>query len=328
MANINEVAKLAGVSVATVSRVLNNNYMVSDEKKQKVLDAVKELDYQPNTYAKNLRQSENKMILVVCTIMMEEALDGIKDAVQQAGYDIIIDYIGFRDPKSNALKFLQSGLVGGVIFLNLLHFDDELARVMKEYPNVMCGEFLTKNPSTSVSIDDEKAAYEMTDYLIKQNKKNIAFVGLSGEFKFATDRERGYKRALFDHEYSIDNKLIVKGEYSFESGIDAARKLMDSENKPDAIFCIQDKIAAGVIEYLKENNINVPKDIIVAGFDNHEISEMIRPKITTVAQPFYEMGKESARALISIIKDEDHTGKRIYLNHELCVKESTEIKND
>ncbi|MBN1468413.1 MAG: LacI family DNA-binding transcriptional regulator [Fusobacteriaceae bacterium] len=325
MANINEVAKLAGVSVATVSRVLNNNYMVSDEKKQKVLEAVKELDYQPNTYAKNLRQSENKMILVVCTIMMEQALDGIKDAAQQAGYDVIFDYLGFRDPKSNALKFLQSGLVGGVIFLNVFHYDDELARVMKEYPNVMCGEFISKSNSTSVSIDDEKAAYEMTDYLIKQNKKRIAFIGLSDDFKFAVDRERGYKRALFDNEYQLDNKLILKGEYSFETGVEAAKKLVELENKPDAIFCAQDMIAAGVIEHLKENNINVPNDIIVAGFDNHEISEMIRPKITTVAQPFYEMGKESAKALISLIKDEDTIGKRIYLNHELFIRESTII---
>lgn len=325
MANINEVAKLAGVSVATVSRVLNNNYMVSDEKKQKVLEAVKELDYQPNTYAKNLRQSENKMILVVCTIMMEHALDGIKDAAQQAGYDVIVDYIGFRDPKSNALKFLQSGLVGGVIFLNVLHYDDELVRVMKEYPNVMCGEFISRSNSTSVSIDDEKASYEMTDYLIKQNKKRIAFIGLADEFKFAIDRERGYKRALFDNEFQIDSKLIIKGEYSFESGIEAARKLLELENRPDAVFCAQDMIAAGVIEHFKENNINVPKDIIVAGFDNHEFSEMIRPRITTVAQPFYEIGRESARALISIIRNEDNTGKRIYLNHELYIRESTNI---
>lgn len=325
MANINEVAKLAGVSVATVSRVLNNNYMVSEEKKQKVLDAVKELDYQPNTYAKNLRKSENKMILVVCTIMLEHALEGIKDAAQQAGYDVIVDYIGFRDPKSNALKFLQNGLVGGVIFLNVLHYDDELARVMKEYPNVMCGEFISRSKSTSVSIDDEKAAYEMTDYLIKQGREKIAYLGLAEDFKFSIDRERGYKRALFDNIYEIDNKMIIKGEYSFESGVEGAKKLLELENKPDAIFCSQDMIAAGVIEYLKENNITIPDDIMVAGFDNHEISEMIRPKITTIAQPFYEIGKESARALIAIIKDEDGTGKRIYLNHELYIRESTTL---
>ncbi len=161
----------------------------------------------------------------------------------------------------------------------------------------------------------------MTDYLIKQNKKRVAFIGLADEFKFAIDRERGYKRALFDNEYQIDSKLIIRGEYSFETGVEAAKKLLELENKPDAIFCAQDMIAAGVIEHLKENNINVPKDIIVAGFDNHEISEMIRPKITTVAQPFYEIGRESTRALISIIKDEDGTGG----SGRLCRTEPDEV---
>ncbi len=325
MASITDVAKLAGVSVSTVSRVLNNNYMVSEKKKTKILEAIKELNYEPNTYSKHAKEERNNIILVVCTNILETALDGIKDAAENFGYDIMVDYIGFKTPKSNALKYLQNGFISGVIFLSVFDYSEDLLKVMNEYPNVQCGEYIKNKFSSSVSIDDENAAYEMTDLIIKSGRKNIAYINFNREFKFSIERELGVKRAIYDNNELIDNFFIKKVDYSFEAGVEVAKELLDMKNKPDAIFCAQDLIAAGVVEHLKEKNIKIPDEIMIVGFDNHEISEMTKPRLTTVAQPFYEMGRESVRALVSIIEYKANTGKKIYLNHEIYIRESANL---
>lgn len=325
MVKIEDVASLAGVSVATVSRVLNNNYMVSKEKRDKVLEAVKALNYQPNALGRNLRRTETKMILVVCTAVIDEAMNGIQDVAKEMGYDVIISYSDKRDSKSS-VKFLENGLVGGVIFLNMLLKNDDMYNICKQYPVVQCGEYIDIPNSYLVSINDQKAAYEVVSHLIQQGKKRIGFVacdGYDGSPNFSKERERGYRQALADHGIEYITELRLSGDNTFESGAIAAKHYFGLENRPDAVFCVLDNIAFGCLNALKNFGVSIPDDIAIAGFDNLEISEASEPPLTTVAQPFYEIGRETMKMLVSLIKGEITLGRQLFLNHQLIIRGST-----
>ncbi|RCX16063.1 LacI family transcriptional regulator [Anaerobacterium chartisolvens] len=325
MVKIEDVAALAGVSVATVSRVLNNNYMVSKEKREKVLEAVKALNYQPNALGRNLRRAESKMVLVVCTAVIDEAMRGIQDVAKDLGYDVILSYSD-RTGGMNSIKFLENGLVGGVIFLNMLFKDEELINISKQYPVVQCGEYVDIPNSYLVAVNDGKATYDMTKHVIELGKKRIAFVACEGYGEnphFSRDRERGYKLALADFGLPHYPELRRSGDFSIESGIAAAKEYLKMDHKPDAVICAQDNIAFGCLNTFKNAGLSVPGDIAVTGFDNIEISEVSDPSITTIAQPFYEIGRETMKMLVSLMKGEISVGRHLFIDYQLIVRGST-----
>jgi LacI family repressor for deo operon, udp, cdd, tsx, nupC, and nupG len=326
MTTISDVATRAGVSIATVSRVLNNSYIVSSEKKIRVTEAIEALNYKPNVYGRNLRRNETKLVLVVCSTLIEEIMNGIQDVAKELDYDIILNYTGSRNKNLDSIKFLQNGLVDGVIYSSLFFADEELIKISRQFPVVQCGELLDIPNSFLVSTRDDEASYNMVCHLINQGKKRIGLVTLEGAealCRFAREREKGYKRALADFNLPDDPALIYRGDISFESGADAAKYFIHMKESPDAIFCVQDNPAVGCINALKTAGISVPKDIAVAGFDNAEISEACDPPLTTVAQPFYEIGRETMKTLVSLIKGEISIGRHILLDSEIIIRDST-----
>jgi LacI family transcriptional regulator, repressor for deo operon, udp, cdd, tsx, nupC, and nupG len=329
MATIEDVAEKAGVSVATVSRVLNNNYMVSNEKKNRVFEAVKALNYQPNALGRNLRRSETKMVLVICTVVIDEAMAGIQDIAKELGYDVILSYTGNKRDGMCSIKFLENSLVDGVILLNMLFKDEELLTISEKYPVVQCGEYVDIPNSFLVATNDQKAAYEMTSHLIQLGRKRIGFVAYE-EFgitsHFSLEREKGYKQALADHGIPYDPELKKIGDFSYESGIDAAKQFLSMKEKPDAVFCTQDNMAVGCVNTFKNAGVSVPEDIAVSGFDNVELAEICNPSLTTVNQSFYEIGRETMRLLVSLIKGEITIGRQVLINHQLIIRDST-VKN-
>ncbi|MBN1467849.1 MAG: LacI family DNA-binding transcriptional regulator [Fusobacteriaceae bacterium] len=325
MASINDVAKLAGVSITTVSRVLNNTSLVSENAKSRVFKAVEELGFQLTVYNKLQDKSKNKAILVVTSILNDIVLEGMRDMGNKLGYDIMIEYLGIGCSDSNSLKYVKSGFFSGVIFFNIFEFSEEMKSIIDKYPNIQCGESINNKNSMLISIDNRRAAYDATSYLISKNCKKIAYIGLKSEssFSFSSEREKGYREALFDNNLEIDSSLIFRMNFDIISKNKIIDDIVHSFNKVDAIFCEMDLIAISVVEQLHENNFKIPEDIMVMGFDDNIFAQVIRPKLTTIAQPFYELGKECIQNLVFLINQELNPGKKLYLNHELIIREST-----
>lgn len=326
MPTIEDVAEMAGVSVATVSRVLNNSYKVSREKHDRVMEAVKALNYQPNAMGRNLRLSETKIVLVVCSVVIRDVINGIQDVAKSLGYDVILSYNGNKAGGMDSIKFLKNRLVDGVIFSSVNFKSQELYNISAEYPVVQCCEYVNIPNSYLVSVDDEKAAYDMVVHLISQGRKRIGFItyeGPNNSLNFPHEREKGYRRALSDYGIPYDPKLKIVADYGYEGGCRAAGEFMKLSNKPDAVFSIQDMFAVGCLNTLKSNGIQIPDDIAVAGFDHWEIADMCEPKLSTVVQPFYDIGCETMRMMAAVLKGEVTTGRQIFINHQLLIRGST-----
>ncbi len=331
MATIQDVAKLAGVSTATVSRVLNNNYKVSERRKKLVLDAVKALNYQPNIIGRNLSRSENRTILVVSGSIHNGMLRGAHQAAAELGYDVILSYSPTAD-ESEALKYFNNGFAGGIIIMGFRASDSTLEELIKNYPVVMCAEYMDIPEANLVSIHDDKACYDLTAMLIEQGRRRFGFMAPKGRpghtINFAKVREEGFRRALQDYDIPYYPELVFKPDNvtDYLSRVELAQLYVDMgpEKRPDAIICAQDSFGVACINTFKNAGIRVPDDIAVTGYDNSEISVMCSPALTTVDQPFVEMGAESARMLISIMNNEKNIQRRIFLDHKLMIRGSTD----
>ena len=327
MATISDVAKKAKVSVATVSRVLNSSEIVSKEKRELVQKAIHELQYTPTTYSHKQKELGNKAILVICSTVIDPIITGIQDAAEAAGYSVILSYVGSRQKNVASSSILQNDLIDGVIFANLFFFNDELMEISKQFPTVQCGEYFPIPNTFFVATQDENSAFQMVSYLLNSGRKRIGLISLAdldnASHHFADARENGYFRALKAFNISYDQELIQRGDLSNEFGAEAALRFLQLKEPPDAIFSIQDTPAIGCLKALQTSGIKVPEDICVAGFDNTDLSEICTPSLTTVAQPYYEMGKESVRTLLSVINNEISLGRHILLDAELIIRDST-----
>jgi LacI family transcriptional regulator, repressor for deo operon, udp, cdd, tsx, nupC, and nupG len=330
MVTVIDVAKKAGVSVATVSRVLNSNYMVTKEKRDKVLKAIEELGYVPKTTVRNEKGSEKKLIVVVAAAIIHEIIAGIQDFGEQHDYEIVISYHASQTKSSQPWSFLPKEQLGGLIILNMLFDDQELQEISERVPVVQCSQYSSIPNAFAVTVDDENATYHAVSHLIETGKRNIAFIGLGIEAgeghlspNFSKDRYIGYRRALEDNGIPFSADLVKYGDYTYESGALLAKELLEQQTPLDGIFCITDSLAVACLNTFKEAGYRIPEDIAVCGFDNQEISEMTNPKLTTVDQPFYEIGYESMRMLENLIKGEISTGRRVLIEHKLIQRGST-----
>ncbi|MFS0778266.1 LacI family DNA-binding transcriptional regulator [Neobacillus sp. 3P2-tot-E-2] len=333
MVTVVDVAKKAGVSVATVSRVLNSNYMVTKEKRDKVLKAINELGYVPKTTVRSEKNGDKKVIVVVAAAIIHEVIAGIQDFGEQHGYEIMISYHASQTKTSQPWSFLPKEQLGGIIILNMLLDEQELQDMSDKVPVVQCSQYASIPNAYAVTVDDENATNHAVSHLIETGKRNIAFIGLGIDDReglispnFSKDRYIGYRRALEDNGISFNPDLAKFGDYTYESGAQSAGELLEQEIPFDGVFCVTDNLAVACINTFKEAGYRIPEDIAVCGFDNQEISEMTNPKLTTVDQPFYEIGYESMRMLESIIRGEISTGRRVLIEHKLIKRGSTVSK--
>lgn len=328
MATIHDVAKLSGVSVATVSRVLNNHTNVSTKTKEKVLSAIKQLHYQPNLLGRNLRKSETRKILVllptISNSFYSRIVKGIEDIGNENNYNVMVCNTNSDIARErNYLELLTTKLVDGVIFMTSELSGDELTKINKQYPIVLCSEYKDDAIVSKVGIDNVKASYDAVNYLINLGHKRIALINGSTKYLSTIHREMGYKKALSDANIDINPDYIRYNSYSYKGGIRATKELLALDKKPTAIFAIADSIAIGAIKELSSNNLNVSQDVAVIGFDNTSISSMYSPSITTISQPRYDMGKTAMRLLLKKIKDRESADDLVILEHELIIREST-----
>ncbi len=327
MATIQDVARMAGVSTATVSRVVNNRQLVSEKTALKVEQAITELNYEPSVLGRNLRTSESRLLLVlipsIANPFYTEIIRGIEDAAIDQGYNILLCETG-SDPKREDIymNLVRNRMADGIISMDPAVNKVRLVELAKNHPIIQCSEYDKDGVISYVTIDSELAAYDAVTYLLEQGHRKIGFINSDNQYLYARDRYSGYVKALGEFDLSIHKDWIVHVErVGFEDGQLAMAKILATEDKPTAVFADSDMLAVGALKEIHKHGLTVPQDIALVGFDNIEFSAMSQPTLTTVSQPMYQMGKESAMMLIHKIKGMPIDN--VVLAHELLIREST-----
>ncbi len=325
---IKDVARAANVSVATVSRVLNNKNNVSEEAVQAVNRAVEELGYSPNFLGRDLRKSETKRILALIASTEQsfynDVLRGMQDAAYGQGYDILIATTrNSPEHEMHLLGMLFSRAVDGAVLLAPRLDGKTIGDLAKRYKLAICLERLDISDVLCVTIDNERAGYDATKYLIGKGRRRIGLITTEVRSQSSVDREHGYARALKDSGIPLDPTLIYYGDYEAETGAKGCEHLMNLPNRPDAIFSISDTLSIGAMTYAVQHGITVGKDVLFFGFDNIAYSHMFIPRLSTVEQPCYLQGKTVLEKLISNIKSEEQDRSTYMLPHSLILREST-----
>lgn len=328
MPTISDVAAKAGVSVATVSRVINGSSKVSPETLIKVKQAIAELNYRPNLLGRALRKTKSERVLVllpnIANPFYAEIVKGIEDVANKNGYSIMLCNTDSNlEREKKYIKMLKSHLADGAILMASEMTCEELTELSHEIPIVQCCEYKVGIPITHVSIDNEMAAYKAVNHLIGLGHKKIAFIGAKNQFLSSSLRKDGYIRALNEAGIDFDPAYCGYGDYSYKSGFRIMKQLLSLEARPTAVFCISDLMAVGAIRSAMEEELRVPEDLAVCGFDNIYFSRMFKPTLTTVSQPMHDLGCTAMEALINIIEEKNTEPMHYFMEHELIIREST-----
>ncbi|WP_181347807.1 LacI family DNA-binding transcriptional regulator [Thalassobacillus sp. CUG 92003] len=327
MANIQQVAQKAGVSVATVSRFLNGNAKVTSKTKLKVEDAIKELNYEPSILGRNLRNSESRLLLVLIPSISNpfytEIINGIEDTALNHQYNILLCDTDSNPERENIyFDLMRRKLADGIISMDPAVNREKLHELAEHHAIIQCSEYTENGSIPYVTIDNEAAAYQAVKHLIKIGHHKIALINSDETFLYARQRRKGYEKALTEFNLPIQEDWIYHThQLGFENGQQAVRKLLHLHDPPTAIFTVSDILAIGALKELNARGIQVPNDMAVIGFDKIIFSSMTNPTLTTISQPMYKMGCTAATMLLDKMKGQPVDN--ITLDHELVIREST-----
>ncbi|GGP07849.1 LacI family DNA-binding transcriptional regulator [Oceanobacillus neutriphilus] len=325
MATIKDVAKLAGVAVSTASYALNNSNKVSDHTRIKVLNAAKELNYQKNGIAADLKMAKTNTIALILGDLSgpyySELIQGVQNGCSANNYGLIAcSAIG--GSQSTAVKFLREKRVDGAIILAQNISDDVILEAARDgFPLVVLDREMKHTNIQSVLVDNVHGGYLATEYLINQGHKEIIFVSGPNNSLDNQLRFEGYLKALKEYQINFQPVWKVPGNFTRESGYKATKTILAQNNLPDSIFYANDEMAIGGLQAFNENGIKVPGDVSIIGYDDIEISEYVNPPLTTIKQPKYETGSLAIQLIFQLLRGEkiNHLYK---LNTELVVRSS------
>jgi len=324
--SIQKIARLAGVSVATVSRVLNNSDTVKDANREKVLQAIKASNYQPNLLARQLRTARTSMILVMVSDISNpfcaEVVKGIEEEAEKNGYRILLCNSGSDIERSrSSLQLLSGKMVDGIITMDAFSKLPELSHLIVNTPWVQCAEYADAGEISCVGINDSEASQEIVGYLADKGRRRIALINHDLSYKYARLRQQGYLRQLDEHNLTWQ-AIGYASELSFSAGKQAMISLLAAERIPDAVFAVSDTLAAGAMAAIQASGLRVPEDIAVAGFDGTELAEMVTPPLTTLAQPSRDIGRNAFRLVRQKIDQPDAAAERLILQGRLIKRAS------
>jgi len=335
---IYDIAKEAGTSTATVSRVLSNSgYPVKEELRKKILDTAEKLNYSPNALGRMLKKSESRDIGVIIPTISNpfypQVVLGIELEARRRGYGILLCN-SFRDPETEK-KYITSLVqkqVKGIIISSIDANHISLKEIIGNDVKVVAFDQNIKGLKCSkVGFDFVKGGMLAVEYLIKKGHRNIAFATSPLTRKSRLETLEGYKLALLKHGLPFNERNIIASSseeeyenvnYEFENGRKLAASFLQLEERPTAIFAVNDMTAFGVIRELWNNGVNIPNDVSVVGFDNIEISSMINPPLTTINQPSFETGKLACKTLLDLMEDKGSQEVSITLEPSLVERKS------
>ncbi|MEP6342774.1 MAG: LacI family DNA-binding transcriptional regulator [Maricaulaceae bacterium] len=338
MVKMVDVAKSAGVSTKTVSRVLNNEPHVRDNIREKVLKAVKELGYIPSASARHLRSNRSYALHIISHTLNSNFVNAIQSGAlftsQKHGYKLVLSLLETSENTAEQTIEWCENLVAknkpdGFILIPPYNNDKIINNTLAELkiPIIRIGPNNISDNNETILIDDFAAARDIVNHLISLGHKRIAFVRGLEDQDSTHKRFQGYKRALEDANIKFDDKLVFCGEFDFVSGMIAGEKMLDLSNPPSSVFAANDDMAAGVLVSALKRNIKIPEQLSIAGFDDSELAEKMWPQITTVRQPIFEFGKRAAEILISKNSSNQEPtpdkSKIERLNYKLILRNST-----
>ncbi|SHG22605.1 transcriptional regulator, LacI family [Microbulbifer donghaiensis] len=330
MSNIREVARLSGVSVATVSRTLKDPRLVSPQTRERVLKAVEETGYRPNLLARNFSSGKSYAVVVlvpnVANPFFSKVIRGIEQAAQDQGYSVLLgDTQGKPEREHFYAGMALTSQADGLIQLDCRYpFAGKDAALAASVPMVNACERIADDASYPVvELDNRSAARAVARHLVALGHRRMGVITGPAASPIVRDRLAGFCEVLRESNLELDEALLVNGEFTLSSGARGAETLLSAKRPPSAIFCMNDEMAIGAIHQIKKKGLSVPEDISVVGFDNIEFASFTDPPLTTIDQPAEELGRRAMETLLQIIAGSQPQEKRTKLSYELVVRESS-----
>lgn len=329
-----DVAKKAGVSPSTVSRVISNHPRISPATAAKVREVMKELGYHPNIMAKSLVSKTTNTLGVILprpaeelflNLFFPESLRGILSQSSKVGYDLVLTSgASEREVMEGVTRLVKGGRVDGILVLSSRQDDPVIAFLHEnKFPAVLIGRSLEFPDTVSVDTDNVQAAFDATRHLIGLGHKRIGFVSGPPNLVISRDRMEGYRKAMEEAQLSVRSQWIVEGEFLQESGYRAMSMIMSLPERPTAMVVIDDLVAIGVLRGLTELGYSVPRDISLVSFNNIAVSQLTSPPISSIDIGIYQLGYTASQTLIALIQGESPHLTRTLIPHRLVLRESS-----
>lgn len=329
MGTILDVAKLAGVSTATVSRVINSPDTVREQTRKKVLVAMRTCNYKYNALARGFATKQSNTIgLIIPTIrnpVFADSTKGVQDCADKKKVQVILGNSHYQyDQEEKLINTLREKQVDGLIITTTNLKGDVLkALLADDFPFVLLFSTIKGGLMSAVGVDNYRGGYSATEHLVTLGHRRIGMV--AGSFGI-TDRSyhrwHGYRMCLRDHGITYDKQLLVQTDYSLESGRDAVKKLLSLKDQPTAVFCSNDYTALGAMKGARELGLNLPADLSIVGFDDMQTASYLIPALTTIRQPAYEIGEIATEILFQRMEKPLKPVQRM-LESSLIIREST-----
>ncbi|WNS81711.1 catabolite control protein A [Domibacillus sp. DTU_2020_1001157_1_SI_ALB_TIR_016] len=326
---IYDVAREANVSMATVSRVVNGNPNVKPATRKKVNDVIERLGYRPNAVARGLASKKTTTVGLIIpdisNIFYAELARGIEDIATMYKYNIILSNSDQNEEKEmHLIQTMLGKQVDGLIFMGN-HITEEHVKEFDRspVPVVLAGSVETSGKTASVNIDYKEAAREVMQSLIENGHKRIAYVASPFHDVINTEYALAVYKEVLEEADLYDESLVVEGDYTYDSGIEAWEKLSEADEKPTAVFVYNDEMALGIVHTAQEAGLSIPDDLEVVSFDSTKLSLMVRPQLTAVAQPLYDIGAVAMRLLTKLMNKEEVENPVVVLPHRIEKRGST-----
>jgi LacI family transcriptional regulator len=329
MATIREVAESAGVSYATVSHVINNTRLVSQETRERVLAAMDALNYRPNALARSLRQGKTNTLGLVlpdsANPFFAEISRSIEDEAFKKGYSVFLCNTELDTERELFyVDVLSKKQVDGIVFVAAGDQADSLDfLVRRNMPVVMIDRDVPNVEVDAVLTDNKLGGYLATRHLLELGHRRIACIAGPSTITPSAERIIGYRKALEEAGISYDESLIIRGDYHAQSGMEITHSILKMDPRPTAIFCLNDLMALGALRAAAEAGCSVPQDLAIVGYDDLELAHFTNPPLTTIAQPKKEVGAQAISLLVDRISRKSRPPSRLVLPPELIVRRST-----
>jgi LacI family transcriptional regulator len=331
--NLKQLAKELNLSISAVSKALRDSHEISAKTKANVLAKAKELNYQVNPFASGLRKQKSKTIAVVIpeisNVFFSMAINGIESIAQDKGYHVLI-YLTHEDPQKeiSIMKLLQNGRVDGILMsLSCDTKDTSHLEEMKtkEIPMVFFDRVAESIQAPQVNTNDHECGFIGTEHLIKKGCKKIAFLGLSNHLSISNKRTNGFLQAVHAHQIKKTDTIIVICDLNENENRKKILKLLKGKRRPDGIFASVEKLALIVYDVCRELDLRIPEDVKLLGFSNLHAANYLKPSLTTITQPAYEIGQSAASTLFRIIDKRglDYPPEKLILSSVLIERDST-----
>lgn len=327
--NMKDVAEKANVSLSTVSRVINNSHLVSKDTATKVKKAIEELDYQINESARALRTNISKLIGVIGAGMdnpfLMKVLKSIETEAIKENYNIIYgDSEGELEQELYYINMFQQKKIDGLVVMTA-KFSDKLIKAVKKsnIPTIFASGHLKQSDLPSVTVDNIKAAEDVSEYLFGLGKYFGIIRGPYRDSVASEERMQGVINIYQEKKVKLNERYIFEGDFSYKSGYEAAKILINKNKDLSSIFAFNDQMALGAIKYCIDNNIKVPDEISIIGFDDIEAAKYANPSLSTVYQSGTKLGIEIMDILLKEMKGNQVNKNNIFIPHDLIIRESS-----